>query len=498
MATATKDRLATISGVFLAPGVSKNGRLYTSEAIGKAVTRMKSQIADEAAPPVAMLTSHGDSSVLNTVGRIVDAWQTEDGKGHFKASVPNTSAGRDLAELADQKYVRNVSINGNWVGDPWIEDHDGQECETGDDLSVPRVDFVPTPGVTAAAIDGVVFEGVPEGGFWDVFEDQPTVEDFDWVEATAVEADSAPYGNVSYADPGYQADKKKRYPVDTAGHARSAWAYINKAKNAAKYTADQVTLIKGKIKAAAKKFGIKIAVATQQSALQGSLLEGVEAQGGSETGVGQPAPMHEHGDGLGTAKGPFPGAVRLDHDSDGDIDGWACPNCGHMVANTDSETNPDANTDQFDWGSESSPRHTTKEAATVTDTPAAHAATTEGNGLPTTKEALDALVAESVQKALAEAAKPKLPQTQEELDALVQSRIDEAVAKSGRPLPPRKGIDTQTARENRETRPLHEMSSDELHEALKGYATNLPLAPAAQMQANATAAAVVAAMGDRS
>lgn len=67
-----------------------------------------------------------------------------------------------------------------------------------------------------------------------------------------------PYGDVTYADPGYQKDGKKRYPIDTAEHVRAAWSYINKAKNGGFYSADQLARIKGKIMAAAKKFGIEI------------------------------------------------------------------------------------------------------------------------------------------------------------------------------------------------------------------------------------------------
>lgn len=67
-----------------------------------------------------------------------------------------------------------------------------------------------------------------------------------------------PYGDVSYADPGYQTDGKKRYPLDSADHCRAAWSYINMPKNAEKYTASQLSLIKGRIKAAAKRFGITI------------------------------------------------------------------------------------------------------------------------------------------------------------------------------------------------------------------------------------------------
>ena len=67
---------------------------------------------------------------------------------------------------------------------------------------------------------------------------------------------SKPYGDVTYADPGYQSDKKKRYPLDTKKHAKAAWAYIAKAKNAAAYTASQLASIKSKIKAALSKFGV--------------------------------------------------------------------------------------------------------------------------------------------------------------------------------------------------------------------------------------------------
>jgi phage head maturation protease len=64
--------------------------------------------------------------------------------------------------------------------------------------------------------------------------------------------DDEPYGNVDYADPGYQSDGKKRYPIDTEAHIRAAWNYINKPTNAGKYSADQVKRIKAKIVAAWK------------------------------------------------------------------------------------------------------------------------------------------------------------------------------------------------------------------------------------------------------
>ena len=71
-------------------------------------------------------------------------------------------------------------------------------------------------------------------------------------------ADVKPYGSVTYADPGYQKDKVKRYPIDTAAHVKAAWSYINMPKNASQYSGENLAAIKGRIRAAAKKFGIEI------------------------------------------------------------------------------------------------------------------------------------------------------------------------------------------------------------------------------------------------
>lgn len=61
------------------------------------------------------------------------------------------------------------------------------------------------------------------------------------------------YGNVTFADP-----TNKKYPIDTEEHVRAAWSYINMPKNAAKYSPSEVSAIKGRIKSAAKRFGIQI------------------------------------------------------------------------------------------------------------------------------------------------------------------------------------------------------------------------------------------------
>jgi hypothetical protein len=61
------------------------------------------------------------------------------------------------------------------------------------------------------------------------------------------------YGDVEFADP-----TNKKYPIETAEHVRAAWNYINHKDNAAKYDADEVKTIKGRITRAAKKHGVEI------------------------------------------------------------------------------------------------------------------------------------------------------------------------------------------------------------------------------------------------
>ena len=55
------------------------------------------------------------------------------------------------------------------------------------------------------------------------------------------------YGDVKFADA-----KNKKYPIDTEAHIRAAWNYINKPKNAGKYSAADLKTIKNKIIAAWK------------------------------------------------------------------------------------------------------------------------------------------------------------------------------------------------------------------------------------------------------
>ena len=63
-------------------------------------------------------------------------------------------------------------------------------------------------------------------------------------------AAAASYDTTEYADPGYQEDGKKRYPIDTEERIRAAWAYIHMPDKARRYTAEQLAHIEARIVAA--------------------------------------------------------------------------------------------------------------------------------------------------------------------------------------------------------------------------------------------------------
>jgi uncharacterized protein DUF6582 len=61
------------------------------------------------------------------------------------------------------------------------------------------------------------------------------------------------YGPTLYADP-----TNKKYPIDTAGRIKAAWAYIHQPSNAAKYTPAERRTIKSRIRKAAKARGVDL------------------------------------------------------------------------------------------------------------------------------------------------------------------------------------------------------------------------------------------------
>jgi hypothetical protein len=61
------------------------------------------------------------------------------------------------------------------------------------------------------------------------------------------------YGATTFADP-----VNKKYPIDTPGRIKAAWAYIHQASNAEKYTPREVRTIKSRVRRAAKTRGVAL------------------------------------------------------------------------------------------------------------------------------------------------------------------------------------------------------------------------------------------------
>jgi hypothetical protein len=266
--------LATISGTALVPGVSRNNRYFSPELIGKAVTRAQARLAD-GLMPMTMRVSHPvdepRADVTEIVGRITKLWQESDGRARYEAVVADTPPARNVLALIDNRegqtpYLRGVSIRGDWIGTPRkVHAPGGAFAETADDMEIDGLDFTHRPGVTGAAVEHVYDpeppnESAPEGRtrIYESVQEALVVTAITEADAPAGAKSKAPYGPVKYADPGYQSDKQKRYPVDTLEHAKAAWSYVNQGDNAAKYTAPQLKRVRARIVAVLKKFGVDV------------------------------------------------------------------------------------------------------------------------------------------------------------------------------------------------------------------------------------------------
>lgn len=314
-------RIATVNGIALRPGVSRNGRLYTKDMIARAVAEAQARIAsgdakfrnmdddmEESKDFMSQRTHHAaEDDSTRIVGRLTSLSLNGNGEAEFTADIADTPHARTIDSLVRPKqdpndpddvepFLKGVSIRGAWSGKVQTVMHNGIPVEKGEDLHIYGLDYTGTPGVPGAEITGyrragyraresddrvLIYESIMEGH---VVTTETAAEhrvsgcDGECCTDCGVNAANesvtekgapalksgkpaaaptkAPSG--SYADPGYQDDKAKRYPIDTKAHAKAAWGYINQAKQAKNYTAAQLKRIKGRIKAALKKFGVDV------------------------------------------------------------------------------------------------------------------------------------------------------------------------------------------------------------------------------------------------
>lgn len=177
---------------------------------------------------VIPLTLDHENTAEGVIGSLADAVDSVTGlKATFRFS--STQKAQDARTKAREGHLNGLSIFGPIIRKSmdWFE---GRSVRVLREVGLLSVGLTPIPANTGALV-------------------------------LTAKADNPkkPYGDVAYADPGYQEDGVYRYPLDTEAHCRAAWSYINQAGNAAKYSAEQLSAIKGRIKAALRKYGVNVA-----------------------------------------------------------------------------------------------------------------------------------------------------------------------------------------------------------------------------------------------
>lgn len=167
---------------------------------------------------------------------------------HFDAEPVDTTYSQDAQKNIRAGNYGGCSFGFEVVKEKWSKGEDGIDERELIELKVPEISVVTFPAYAQT-------EAQMRSAVETAYEVRSAFEER---AGDAPGNGSKPYGNVKYADPGYQKDGKKRYPIDTKDHVKAALSYIAKAKNAARYSADQLAKIKAKIKKAAAKFGIHV------------------------------------------------------------------------------------------------------------------------------------------------------------------------------------------------------------------------------------------------
>ncbi|PFH29137.1 DUF6582 domain-containing protein [Burkholderia sp. JKS000303] len=154
------------------------------------------------------------------------------------------------------------SIGGDYVK-RWADPDLSARRFTANPCEISLVDLPCVPSASFYDIvkaDGSVMQKAfkaPEPVTADVFSDEVAAlakagdlsldEMLEAIRLAKAKKDEGKYGDVEYAD-----TANKKYPIDTEEHIRAAWSYINKEKDAAEYSADELKTVKDRIVAAWK------------------------------------------------------------------------------------------------------------------------------------------------------------------------------------------------------------------------------------------------------
>jgi HK97 family phage major capsid protein len=192
-----------------------------------------------------------DHDKARIAGKVVD-YEVSDGKGLATAKISRNATGTEFLQDAQDGIRTEISV-GYYPRELKLTGMRGGVKE----FTVSRWEpyEISSVGVPADYTVGLG-RGNEELTREAIFIEEDEMEEVTLDEEYRAEQEQdhkSQYGNVPYAD-----SKHHKYPIDTKAHVKAAWSYINMPKNAKFYSSGELATIKGKIKAAAKKFGIEI------------------------------------------------------------------------------------------------------------------------------------------------------------------------------------------------------------------------------------------------
>jgi Escherichia/Staphylococcus phage prohead protease len=239
------DEVATFTGIASTSDVDAHNDVVEAGAFEPIARKASGE------PDVLMLRDHDRSSVIGGWKSFVQQGTQLFVEGELCLAVEKA---RETHVLIKKGYLSGISVGFNvpdggikWdrsTGRRTIRKAILKECSI---VALPA-----NPGARITSVKSEIADFISTLGLDESDAELLIREGFKaLVDARAKDA-KKPFGDVSYADPGYQDDGKKRYPVDTEARIRAAWSYINMPRNQQPYTSDQVAKIKARIVAAWK------------------------------------------------------------------------------------------------------------------------------------------------------------------------------------------------------------------------------------------------------
>ena len=236
-----KEETAAFSGVASTSDIDSHCDIIEAGAFDPIAKRANGE------PDVAMFRDHDRSQVVGGWRSVKQQGQQLIVEGELVLEVEKA---RETYALLKRGYLSGLSVGFNIPDRTGIKYDDRNGRRIIKKATLKECSIVSMPANINARVLNVksdVNDLLSSCGLNDEDVDLLLSEGLDALIESRKEAGSGDYGNVAYADPGYQEDKKKRYPLNNASRIRAAWSYIHMPKNRAFYSADQLAKIESRI-----------------------------------------------------------------------------------------------------------------------------------------------------------------------------------------------------------------------------------------------------------